>query len=179
MNKEKRKYLWFSPLLLLVLVCGCLLTSGTVVIVFTVNNQDIHVPPGQHFYKFTVNLEDNDDWRNNKDKLNSIEDMVFTFKLANPGSDSITGQVYVSEDSTLSDTTAVKSHATLILDGITVPPHDTLYVNMEHYYDLLHNFDTLRDLVKGGVFTAYGIVPSPFVGGLFDAVVIVTVDAGL
>jgi hypothetical protein len=177
MNKEKRKYLWLLPLLIIALISGCLLTSGTVVIIFTVDNQDIHA--SQHFYKFTVNLEDNEDWRNNKDKLNSIEDMVFTFKLANLGSDSIAGQVYVSTDSTLSDTTAVKSHATLILDGITVPPHDTLVVNMEHYYDLLHNFDTLRDLVKGGVFTAYGIVPSPFAGGLFDAVVIVTVDAGL
>jgi hypothetical protein len=177
MNKEKRKYLWLLPLLLVILVCGCLLTSGTVVIIFKVNNQDIHA--SQHFYKFTVNLENNDDWKNNKDKLNSIEDMVFTFKLANPGASPITGQVYVSTDSTLSDTTAVKSHATLILDGITVPAYDTLYVNMEHYYDLLHNFDTLRDLVKGGVFTTYGIVPNPFVGGLFDAVVIVTVDAGL
>jgi hypothetical protein len=177
MNKEKRKYLWFLPLLLLILVCGCLLTSGTLVIIFKVDNQDIHA--SQHFYKFTVNLEDNDDWKDNKDKLNSIEDMVFTFKLANPGSDSITGQVYVSKDSTLSDTTAVKGHATLILDGITVPPGETLSVNMAHYYDLLHNFDTLRDLVKGGVFTAYGIVPNPFAGGLFDAVVIVTIDAGL
>lgn len=176
MNRQRRKYLWLLPGLLAALFCACFLIAGTWVITYEVDNQDIHAPGP--FYKYTVNLNDNSDWNDNKDKLDNIEDVVFTFKLANPGSTVMTGQVYVSPDSTLNTIAAVESTATLILDGISVPAHETLYVDMAHYYDLLHNFNALRDIVKPGVFTAYGIVPNPIQGDLFDAVVIVTVSAG-
>lgn len=177
MNREKRKYFWLFPLLLMLLVSGCFLFSGTGVIIFEVDNQDVHASP--NFYKFTVNLEDDQDWKDNKDKLNSIEDIVFTFKLANTGASTMTGQVYVSNDSTFTTAAEVESSATLVMDGISVPAGDTLFVDMAHYYDLLKNFDTLRDLVKSGVFTAYGIVPNPLEGKLYDAVVVVTFSAGL
>ncbi len=176
MNKQNRKYLWLLPLLIVALISGCFLVAGIWVITFEVDNQDIHA--SGPFYKYSVNLNDNSDWNDNKDKLDNIEDVVFTFKLVNPGSTVMTGQVYVSDDSTLGTISAVQDSATLILDDISVPAHETLYVDMAHYYDLLHNFDALRDIVKPGVFTAYGIVPSPFAGGLYDAVVIVTVSAG-
>jgi len=177
MNRQKRKYLWLLPLLIVTLFCACFLIAGTWVITFEVDNEDIHA--SSHFYKFSVNLEDNQDWKDNKDKLDNIEDVVFTFRLKNNSSSTMTGQVYVSLDSNLNTAADVESTATLILDGISVPANDSLYVDMAHYYDLLQNFDALRDLVKTGVFTAYGIVPNPLEGVLRDAVVIVTISAGL
>jgi hypothetical protein len=176
MNKQNRKYLWLLPGLMLALFCACFLIAGTWVITFEVDDQDIHA--SESFYKFSVNLNDNSDWNDNKDKLDNIEDVVFTFWLKNRSSNTMTGQVYVSDDSTLSSISAVQSSATLILDNISVPANDSLYVDMAHYYDLLQNFDALRDIVKPGVFTAYGIVPNPLQGDLYDAVVIVTVSAG-
>ncbi len=176
MNKQKRKYLWLLPGLMLAWFCACFLIAGTWVITFEVEDQNIHA--SGPFYKYSVNLNDNSDWNDNKDKLDNIEDVVFTFKLVNPGDTVMTGQVYVSPDSTLNTIAEVESTATLILDKISVPAHETLYVDMTHYYDLLENFDALRDIVKPGVFTAYGIVPNPIQGNLYDAVVIVTVSAG-
>jgi hypothetical protein len=176
MRLEKRKYLPLLPLLTVMLLCACLI-SGTFVIVWEVDDQDVHA--SQHFYKFTVNLTEDQDWKDHKDKINDISDAALTFKLINQGSSAATGQVFVSLDSTLNDTTAVKSHATVILDGITVPAHDSLYMDMAHYYDLLQNFDTLKGVVKTGVFTAYAIVPNTLDVKLRDAIVVVTVNVGL
>ncbi len=91
----------------------------------------------------------------------------------------MTGQVYVSSDSLLGDSAAVRSSATIILDGITVPGGDSLIVDMASYYDLLQNFDTLRDLVKTGMFTAYALVPDPLAVEFRDVLVVVTFSAGM
>lgn len=179
MNKGKgnRKYFWILPLLVIVLVSGCWLVSGTWVIIYDVDNADIFAT--QHFYKFTVDLTKESIWEDHKDDIDDIEDISFTFKLINHGTSAATGQVYVSSNSTLSDTSAVKDSATIILDGISLPAGDSLHVTMAHYYDLLQNFETLRDLVKTGVFTAYAIVPNTLNVKFRDVVVVITISAGL
>lgn len=176
-KKINRKYLWLLPLLFISLVCGCWLFSGTWVIIYDVD--EVYFHPSQPFYKFSVDLTTESVWQDHKDDLDNIEDIAITFKLFNPGGTEITGQAYVSSDSTLGDSAAVVNSATIILDGISVPAGDTLHVAMAHYYDLLQNFEALRDLVKTGVFTAYAIVPEPFEGGLFDVTVVVTFSAGM
>jgi hypothetical protein len=176
----KKKSLWglWGCVLLILLVSSCFLTSGTWVIIYEVEDADIH--PSQSFYKFTVDLTEEDIWKDHKDDIDDIADISFTFKLANTGPDTLTGSVYVSPDSTLGDTTAVKSSATIILDGISVAPGDTLQMTLAHYYDLLQHFDTLKDLVKSGKFTAYAIVPNaPEYGKFFDVIVVVTISAGI
>lgn len=177
---RKRKPLWSlsGSILLVILVSSCFLFSGTWVIIFEVDNEDIH--PSQSFYKFTVDLTGEDIWQDHKDDIDDIADISFTFKLANTGAGTLTGRVYVSSDSTLADTTAVDSLATIILDGISVAPGDTLQMTLAHYYDLLQNFDTLKELVKSGIFTAYAIVPNaPSDMEFFDVIVVVTISAGL
>ena len=171
--KTRRKYLWLLPLLIVVLVSGCWLVSGTWVIIYDVDNADILAT--EHFYKFTVDLTKETIWEDHKDDLDNIEDITFTFKLINQGDTPATGQVYVSPD----DTLTVMGSATIILDGISVPGNDSLLVDMAHYYDLLQNFETLRDLVKTGVFTAYAIVPNTLNVKFRDVVVVITFSAGL
>jgi hypothetical protein len=175
--KTNRKHLRLLPLLLVALVCGCWLFSGTWVIIYKVEHEDIQAKPG--FYKFVVNLTAEPVWEDHKDDLDDIEDVSITFKLTNPFISPVTGQVYVSSDSLLGDSAAVKSSATIILDGITIPGGDSLIVDMASYYDLLQNFDTLRDLVKTGMFTAYALVPDPLAVEFRDVVVVVTFSAGL
>jgi len=50
---------------------------------------------------------------------------------------------------------------------------------MADYYDILQNFDDLRDLVKTGVFTAYALVPAPLAMEFKNVVVVVTFSAGM
>ncbi len=176
-KKTNRKYFWILPLLIIVLLSGCWIFSGTWVIIYKVDKADIFAT--EHFYKFTVDLTKKSVWEDHKDDLDNIEDIAITFKLANHGASTATGQVYVSPDSTLSDTSAVKTSATIILDGISVPGNDSLHVKMADYYDLLQNFETLRDLVKTGVFTAYAIVPNTFDVEFRDVVVVITFSASL
>lgn len=177
-EKRNKRYLWLLPILATFMICGCFLISGTWVIIYEVEEADIH--PSQSFYKFTVDLTGEDIWKDHKDDIDDIADISFTFKLANTGANAITGRVYVSADSNLADTTAVKSSATIILDEINVAPGDTLQMTLAHYYDLLQNFDTLKDPVKTGVFTAYAIVPNaPLNMKFFDVIVVVTISAGL
>lgn len=181
MNTEKsyKKYLWLLSLLVVVLFCGCWLFSGTWVIIYKVEQADIDSNPDHTFYKFTVDLTRESVWQDHKGDLDNIEDVAITFKLINHLSTVATGQVYVSTDSTLSDTTVVKSSAIKILDGISVPGNDSLYVNMADYYDLLLNFKPFRDVVKTGVFTAYAIVPNTLDIEFRDVVVVVTFSAGM
>ncbi|KPK99739.1 MAG: hypothetical protein AMJ91_06540 [candidate division Zixibacteria bacterium SM23_73_3] len=176
-KKFNRKYLWLLPLLFVAAVSGCWLFSGTWVIIYAVDKEDIDT--SEHFHKFTVDLTKESVWQDHKDDLDNIEDVAFTFKLINPFLSPATGQVYVSSDSTLSDSAAVASSATIILDGITIPGGDSIHVTMAHYYDLLQNFETLRGLVKSGVFTAYALVPAPLAIELRNVVVVVTFSAGL
>ena len=175
---QNKKYLWLLPVIILFLVSSCFLFSGTWVIIF--GGDDIHIDELQSFYRFTVDLTEEEVWEDHKDDIDDIVDVSFTFKLANTGTDTLIGRVYVSSDSTLADTTAVDSLATIILGGISVAPGDTLQMTLAHYYDLLENFDTLKELVKSGVFTAYAIVPNaPNDMEFFDVIVVVTISAGL
>lgn len=179
-NLIKKKSLWglWGCILLILLVSSCFLFSGTWVIIYEVEDANIH--PSQSFYKFTVDLTEEDIWKDHKDDIDDIADISFTFKLANTGDDTLTGRVYVSSDSVLADTAAVKSSATIILDGITVASGDTLQMTLAHYYDLLQNFGTLKNLVKSGKFTAYAIVPNaPNDMEFFDVIVVVTISGGL
>jgi hypothetical protein len=174
---QNKKYFRLLPGIVLFVVSSCFLFSGTWVIIYKVDQADIQAKPG--FYKFTVDLTTEDIWQDHKDDIDDIADISITFELANRGAESATGRVYVSSDSTLADTTAVKSSATIILDGISVAAGDTLQMTMAHYYDILQNFDTLKDLVKSGVFTAYAIVPNTLYIKFFDVIVVVTISGGL
>jgi len=176
-KRRIRKFLWLLPFIGIVFVCGCWIFSGTWVIIYQVEEADIHAT--QNFYRFTVDLSRESIWRDHKSELDDIDDISFSFKLANFGSSSATAQVYISADSTFGDTAQVKSSATLILDGLSVPPGDTLHVTLAHYYDLLQNFETLKELVKEGLFTAYIIVPNTLNIKFYDVVVIVTISASL
>ena len=176
----KKKSLWglWGCILLILLVSSCFLTSGTWVIIYEVENEDIQAGAG--FYKFNVDLTEEEVWKDHKDDIDDIVDVSFTFKLVNHNDeDTLTGRVYVSSSSTLDDTTEVKDSATIILDGISVLPGGTLQMTLAHYYDILQNFDILKDLVKSGKFTAYGIVPNTVDMEFSDVVVVVTVSAGL
>jgi hypothetical protein len=175
--KSTRKYLWLLPLLLLTLAGGCWLFSGTWVIIYVADDEDIHAT--EDFYRFTVDITDEEIWKDHHDDLDNIEDISITFKVVNPLLTPATGQVYVSSDDALSDSAAVVSSATLILDGFTIPAEDSLEFMMADYYDLLQNFEALRDLVKTGVFTGYAIVPEPLGMEFKNVVVIVTFSAGM
>ncbi len=172
------RHLWFLPLLLLVLASGCwFLLSGTWVIIYAVADEDIHQSTGLH--KFDVNLTDEDVWKDHKDNLDNIEDVAMTFNLVNEMGTEATGRIYVSSDNSLTDTTAIKASATLILDGLTVPANDSLKVDLAFYYDVFQNFEALRDLVKTGVFTGYAIVPNSTQVHIRHFIVVVTFSASV
>lgn len=176
-KKNRMTYLWLLPVLLVALVSGCWFFSGTWVIIYAVDEGD--VVETEDFYKFTVDLTTKSVWEDHKDDLHNIEDVAFTFKLVNNGGTDVTAQVYVSDNSTLSDSAAVVDSATIILNGIGVDAGDSLHVTLGDYYDFLLNFEALRDLVEGGVFTAYAIVPDPVHVQFRDVIVVVTFSAGM
>lgn len=171
-----KRFLWLSGIILL-LISGCWLFSGTWVIVYKVEQADIQAKEG--FYKFTVDLTKEDVWNDHKDDIDDIADISITFTLVNNEADTVTGRVYVTSDSNLTTPASVDSFATIILDGISVAPLATLQMNMAEYYDILQNFDTLKDLVKTGVFTAYAVLPNHLDIEFFDVKVVVTISAGL
>jgi hypothetical protein len=140
----------------------------------------IEAQPDSTFYKASVDLTEEDVWKDHKDDIDDIVDVSFTFKLTNKSAvDTLSGQVYVSSDNTLDTPAKVESLATIILDGISVDPGATLQMTLTHYYDILQNFDTFKDLVKSGKFSAYAITPNPIKMDLSDVWVVVTISGGL
>lgn len=148
-------------------------------LILTEEQTDIDSNPGHDFYKVIVDSTTENVWNDRKDDMEDIEDIVITFKLLNHLFTAVTGQVYVSTDSTLGDTTVVKSSAIKILNEISMPGNDSLEVNMSDYYDLLFNFKPFRDQVKTGMFTAYTIVPHTLDIEFRDVVVMLTFSAGM
>ena len=170
--------------LLLCLAClGCLLISKTFTIVIyiedpiTATAQDEDDQVGWE----SVNLEDNDIWKDHKDEIKNIQSVEFYVKIKNNDPSVIaSGQVYVSEEKLPTPTVeAIKNNAILVLDGISVQPNEEKEIEREESVQYLKNIEKLMELIKGGTFYFYGSAyETPFSVTFSETAIIISFTAG-
>jgi hypothetical protein len=180
MKIDKKYLLILTPLLVLlgIWIQGCLL-SGTYVITFEVGEEIISTQDEWNWA--SVDLSDNDTWKNHEEDIKYIDEVGFTFKVQNRSTtDSATGQLYITDEPNLTDLDSIRAKATLIVDGILLGPGETRHVLWNESFDYILNLDVLRAQVESGTFYLYGICRNtPFDVRFYDIVAVITVTAGI
>ncbi len=176
MNALLKKIFAIALLPMVLAVSGCLI-SGTFVIV-----EDFSfTPPTSGLYFYAVNVTDDSDWADNKDKIDFIDEVGAEFYLTNNESAEVTFNAYV-DDSGSGHTTvgAVQANATLVIDNLKVPANSTKHVTYAQSFQYITGLTRLKALAKSGKFDFYG-TSSGNTGTTFtvdSAKVIITVSGG-
>ena len=141
-----------AAILAAVTLSGCLLVSGTFVIVktfsFTTQSQ---------FYHYAVDITDEGDWKDHKDKIDNIDLVGFELWITSHETIPITLNAYLDSMHTTPYATqlAVEANATKVLEGLTVAPGAN-HVSYGGSFSYLTNVDELKRLVRIGQFDYYG-----------------------
>lgn len=156
-----------------VIIFGCIFT-GTVVLPFDlqggwISNGSLQSRP--------VDLADNPDYVDNKDKLKSIDAIVIVGDVANLGPTDVTAKVYISDNSYTAPED-VLANATEIFVLPTVPAQDSIHMNWSDASSNMENLSAIEDQVRGdGKFNIY-IISSSITGVIYKLNLIVTMTVG-
>jgi hypothetical protein len=113
--------------------------------------------------KADVDLQENEDWQEHHENIRGIQRVLFAFWVKNLANDNATAQFYLSKDCTFSTASAIRQGATLVVDGVSVPANDSLYVTAADSYRYLRNVDVLKGHLIDGQFCLYCIAENaPF-----------------
>jgi hypothetical protein len=165
---------------------GCSLVSGTVRIEYDFT-QGPQQSTGQDVKELFVDLNNNQDFKDNKAKIKSVDEVGFVFRARNLLADSPHGMIYISKTrilplppATLLTAAAIQSSpaATKVLQGLVLQPG---YTNIDYDASLALevNQTVLHDTVQGGTFYLYGIADASDFDITIDkltAVVVVTAE---
>jgi hypothetical protein len=180
MKIDKKYLLAVIPFLALlgIWIQGCLL-SGTYVITFAVEEEIISTQDSIN--SAAVDLSDNPDWKDHQEDINYVDEVGFTFKVENLSStDSATGQLFMTDDATLTTVAEIKSQATLVVDGIFLGPGEKKHILWNESFDYILNIGYIKDQVESGTFHLYGICrDTPFHVRFYDIIAVITVTAGI
>ena len=133
---------------------GCLITGQITI----TQGFEITATTDTNVNKYDVDLTDNQDWQDNKDKVVSIDAVAIVAWIFNREAANI-GEVYWSDDPNLTTVAAVRNNATRIMVTPTINPSPPLnQINWQDGLAAMENTDSLIEQVLGdGVFTVYGI----------------------
>lgn len=149
------------------LLSGCWLFGITLVLNYDIEEEIASTDT--HFNSVFVDLTQEQDWKDNEDKLDEIYILYFYGWIQNYESTPATGQLYVYKDTTLHTIAEVESLATLVLDGLVIPADSTVEVPLTAM-----KLEPIRDLIMKGKFALYAIATDvPFHIRVYDATVVV------
>ena len=152
MSKAKILLVLASVMLIAIAFSGCKsIISGTFVIV-----ENIEFTAGSGFYFYQVDITDEEDWDEHKDDIDFIDAVGVEFYITSTEATDVTFNAYVDDYSGIGPLPAsIPSTATLIIDGLTVPPGETV-ITYKESLSFLTGIDRLKELVKLGRFDYYG-----------------------
>jgi hypothetical protein len=169
MNRKHLRSLLVPALagLVLLAVPGCDLVSVTLRIV-----QDViapgepahHVQSGQTQGSLGVDLTQDKDFKDNQDKIQSVDAAGFVFRVQNNSATAATGQIFFTTNPIASPTeTNIRSQGTLILNGLALPGGTYTDIDFEDSLALqvAANRDAFHTAIKGGKIYLYGLAQNP------------------
>ncbi len=175
MNSRIKKVFATALLPVVLALSGCLI-SGTFVLI-----DKFTFTPMTGFYFYAVDVTDESDWADNKDKIDFIDEVGAEFYLRNTGSSDATFSAWVDDfGSNHAAAGAVEASATLVIDSIMVPAGGSLNVTYAQSFQYISGIAILKALAKTGKFDFYG-TSTGAVGSTFfvdSAKVIITVSGG-
>jgi hypothetical protein len=154
-------------LLATLLLSGCWLFGITLMLAYDIEEEIVSTDTS--FNSVAIDLTEEEDWKDNQDKLDEIYNLLFFGTIENFMSTPATGQLYLYKDGSLSTIAEVQANATLVLDGLVLPPTSVVEVPVTEM-----KLEPVRDLIMEGKFYLYAIAANvPFYIEVRDATVIV------
>lgn len=168
MKMRRRSWAMLSvAVLVTLLVSGCWLFGITKVLEYEIESEIVSTD--SFLTSVAVDLTEEEDWKDNQDKLDEIYNLLFYGWVQNYESTEASGQLYVYKDGSLTSATEVKNTATLVLDGLAFPADSTVRVPLTEV-----KLGDIRDLIMEGKFYLYAIATNvPFDIRVFDMSVVV------
>lgn len=155
---RRTRILWVSALAGL-LLAGCDLIAGQLRIEYDV------IPPAashqatdQSIGTIGVDLTNNKDFKDNQDKIKSVDEVGFVFRVRNNRSEAATGRIYMTATPLASPSlSTLASSATLVLDGLAVPGSSYVEVDYAQSLALQQNQTLLHSQIQSGRIYLYGV----------------------
>lgn len=168
MKMKKRSWVVVSvALFATLLLSGCWLFGITLVLSYDIENEILSTDT--NFNSVAIDLTEEEDWQDHQDDLDEIYNLLFHGWIENHESTEATGQLYVYKDGSLTTIAEVQANATLVLDGLVLPPDTTVEIPLAGM-----SLEPIRDLIMEGKFHLYAIATNvPFDIRVFDATVVV------
>jgi len=176
MYKHKSKSIILGLILICLVFVGCkdLLVSGTFIFVET-----FAYTADSDFYFYQVDITDDPDWDEHKDKIDFVDAVGFEFYITSSEEGDVTFNAYIDDHSGLGPLPiSTPITATKVIDGFVVAPGVSL-ITYKQSLGLITGIDRLKELVKIGMLDYYGEVTGNS-GGTFEidsTKVIVTLSA--
>jgi hypothetical protein len=160
------KYLVLIAVIVSALVmAGCGLISGTLFVSHDVT-ESLHAQVGgtldEVFIGAKVDLTENDDWK--KIDIDGVEDVCVRVHATNHLATPVSGQVWVTMDTTLSGRTPqwVRDNGFIVFEGLALPAApaggDTSHTfTCSETLQMMKNLDLLSDAVKAGRFAVWAM----------------------
>lgn len=163
--------------LFIVMGANCI-TSGNILVV--VDIEDFGAQTNNVFTSKKVDLRENEDWKEHKEDINSIDDLGFAVRITNNADVPAAGQLYVSANKDLTTIEAVRSNAILVLDGIVVQPGVERAIEWGESKSFVKNFVEAKKVIFKELFYVYFIAAeTPFDITVRDLVLIMSVNGKL
>ena len=168
MKMKRKSWVILSvAVLATLLLSGCWLFGITLMIAYDIEEEIVST--NTVFNSVAIDLTEEDDWKDNQDKLDEIYNLLFYGWIENNTGTEATGQLYLYEDGSLSTVAEVQANATLVLDELVVPASSTVEVPVTEM-----KLEPVKDRIKEGKFYMYAIAANvPFDIRVFDATVVV------
>ena len=144
MQKKTALLMIMGLTLMAFLTTGCLLVSGTFVIV-----KEFSMTAGSEFYYYQVDITDEPDWEDHKDAVG----VEFIITSTEPGD--VTFSVFIDDYGT-GGGSGIPFSATKIIDDITISPGVT-HITYAQSLGFLTGIERLKELTKTGKFDYYGV----------------------
>jgi hypothetical protein len=155
-----KKYAKFgAPLLAIAVLAGCVGT-GTITFKYEI---DEFYSSGDYIEIREIDLTDNSDYNDNKDKIKSIDQVTVLGWIFNEEPVANQAEIWLSESELYPDADSVREYATRVFSVPAVPGNDSVFIDWENGLDHLENIPVLKDAADAGYFWLYGLAQnSPF-----------------
>ena len=144
----------FMAAVLALVIGGCLVTGQNTL----TQGVDATAVTKTAVTRIPINLDDEPDYRDNKDKIKSIDELSVVAIITNNRAAPARARLYLSNDETLTTVDEVETEATLVFESPEVPASAKLKIHWADGFKYVQNRKAIeKEILGDGIFQLYAI----------------------
>ena len=162
-------------LLVPIFIAGCV-ASGTIIITYDIA-EFISSSSGMHIEE--IDLTENEDYEDSKDKIKSIDQVTVTGTLTNLEDSTTQAEIWLADTGDYATQALVRDNATMIFISPIIPGDSAIFISWSDGLNHIENLGALKDAAEGGHFWLYGLADNTPFTVRFKITLVITMTAGL